>query len=65
MILLGETQERMIEIVFLLFSHSISYVGCNLEDRAQDPVLERHMRDTIFVDVWDLKSKVCVRCLVV
>ena len=50
----------MIEIVFLLFSHSISYIGCNLEDRAKDPVLERHMRDEIFVDAWDLKSSVFV-----
>ena len=46
----------MIEIVFLLFSHSISYVGCILEECAKDPVMERHMRDKISVNVWDLKS---------
>ena len=50
----------MIEIVFLLVFSFCFIVDFDLEDGVKDPVLERHMRDEICVDVWDLKSRVFV-----
>ena len=58
-ILRGDTGESDRDSVFVGFL--IRFLSVHiLEDCAKDPVLERHRRDEICVDIWDLKSSVFV-----